>query len=384
MIKIIRAGKIKFIVHKRLYLAFLLPLTIVLICIFGGITSVYAENVPANGGKTVKIIKFEPVYGEYKCLDMIFSSVVFKNISDSSVEVWLGHSVRDSGREWHDADYHGPFALAPGACAGPLNISWQAPDDGSFASGSFLARIAVWSAPPGADGSFRYDFADREKAFYVSNHNRMKTFKLSTYTFKATPDCFKPQGNRGKLVWKNVSRNESDGGIKFVFNKNSFNGGEAGSERFFSYGLFEAEIKTARMPKPIKAITGFFLFDPETEDEITLEIFNDGSHRLWLSAFIGGRQSAHLEKILPFDPSENFNTYAIDYNIDKIQFFINGQAAGSFINQTGAVITPRNKNMKIYFNSWFPSWKQFKPLLEIDTPAETGVTKIKNLKYSSS
>ncbi len=348
----------------------------------------------------VKIIKFVPPTGEYRNGDTVYSSLAFKNEGSSQVRIWAGYSVCDAGKNWHDAPCFGPVNLAAGEVSALITLAWKVPNDASFTGGLFGVRMALWDAPPGGGGSKRLDFIDRAGAFYGFNDNIEKQIILSALAFKSIPDCVKPAGNRGRLLWKNAASGGDSGSVSLVLRKDSFDGAEIFSEQTFSYGHFEAVIKTPAVLKTqytnssdeekdnagegftLKAVTGFFLFEPLSEDEITIEIFNDGSRRVWFSAFIGGKQRARAESVLEFDPGAGFHSYAVNYSASGVEFFVDAKSAAVFINDGGGLKSPRNDKMKIYFNSWFPSWKEFQPFYLSDTPRSNYITTIKEVKYS--
>ncbi len=366
----------------------------------------FIQPLPAFSGEgeeilpAVKIIKFVPPSGEYRNGDTVYSSLGFKNEGSSQVRIWAGYSVCDAGKNWHDAPFFGPVNLAAGEVSALITLAWKVPDDGSFTGGRFGVRMALWDAPPGGGGSNRLDFIDRAGAFYGFNDIIEKQIILSALAFKSIPDCVKPAGNRGRLLWKNAASGGDSGSVSLILRKDSFDGAEIFSEQTFSYGRFEAVFKTPAVLTAqdansfggennyagegftLKAVTGFFLFEPVSEDEITIEIFNDGSRRVWFSAFIGGKQSAHAESVLEFDPAEGFHSYAINYSDDGVEFFIDAKRAAVFVNDGVGLKSPRNDKMKIYFNSWFPSWKEFQPFYLSDTPRGNYITSIKEVKYS--
>ncbi len=390
---------INYIIALKIVLIFTLISSGQLLPVFAG-AGVDEKSAAGSGRPSVKIIKFEPACGEYKNGDTVNSSLAFKNTGAAPADVWAGYSVCDAGNNWHDAPFFGPVNLAPGETSALIALAWKVPNDGSFTGGRFSVRMALWDAPPGAGGSRRIDFAERAGVFNAVNDNLEKKIVISSVAFNSVRDCVKPAGNRGGLLWKNAEAGDSGGPASLVLRRNSFDGAEIISQRSFAAGRFEAVIKTpAAISAPnlngpadennkiadgfkLKAVTGFFLFEPVSEDEITIEIFNDGSRRVWFSAFTGGKQSAHLQSILNFDPAADFHSYAIDYSKDGAEFFIDGRLAAVFANGGGVFKTPRNDKMKIYFNSWFPSWKEFQPLNSSDAPRGNYITLIKEVKYS--
>jgi len=335
-------------------------------------------QAPVSGGESpVHIIDFSPASGNYKCGEKATSSITFKNSSREKKSFWIGYSVCDASMAWHDAPYTGPVALSAGEISAPFKVSWTVPDDDSFPSGKFRVRVAIWNAPPDSKEPVRYLFIDSENSFYVLNTNLEKILILGNTGFKPTPDTCKPLRNRGKLLFKNISYDRNE--IKISFHAKKFDGGQIESIEPFSYGTFSVDLQTCRAAK---SVTGFFLYDPVSEDEITMEIFNDDSRRLWLTSYISAGDP--LEKIefkLPFDPSERFHNYAISYLEKKIVFYADGEPAGTIENYEKKKNVPAGSKMKIFINSWFPGWNDFKPFSEGEGPAERCFTRIKNPLY---
>jgi hypothetical protein len=329
----------------------------------------------------VEITGFRPAEGTYRRGEKAHSELRVKNSGAETRAVWVGYSVRDAGGAWHDADCTGPVSVAAGSVSQVIRLAWSVPDEKKFAGGHFLVRMAIWSSRPGSPGAERLDFAEKAAAFYSSNRLAEKKISLSGIKFKVTPEKAKPLGNRGKLIRKNV---EGTGDrAEFTIARGSFAGGELQSASYFSYGTFTALIKTpgasAVESFSLKSVTGFFLFDPLSEDEITVELFNDGSKRIWFSAFCRGEQTAHSEAVLEFDPSGDFHEYAIDYSPARVDFLVDARIVCSLPGAAERI--PAEGKMKIFFNSWFPSWKEFRPLSPGDVPPEDFKTVIKKVKY---
>jgi hypothetical protein len=340
----------------------------------------------------VEITGFRPAEGTYRRGEKVYSELRVKNSGAETRAVWVGYSVRDAGGAWHDADCTGPVSVASGSVSKVIRLAWSVPDEKKFAGGQFMVRMAIWSSRPGSPGAERLGCAEKAFAFYSSNRLAEKKISISGIKFKVTPEKTKPLGNRGKLIRKNVE--VSGGRAELTIARGSFDGGELESASYFSYGTFTASIKTpgapggnvasasAGSPFRLKSVTGFFLFDPLSEDEITVELFNDGSKRIWFSAFCRGEQTAHSEAILEFDPAGDFHEYAIDYSPARVDFLVDARIVCSLPGAAERI--PAGGRMKIFFNSWFPSWKEFRPLLPGDVPPEDFKTVIKEVKYRRS
>lgn len=363
------------------------------------VTSFFPQKLSAaeaSSGQPVsagfEITGFRPAAGTYRRGEKVRSELRVKNNGAETRAVWVGYSVRDAAGAWHDADCTGPVSVAAGSVSEAIRLAWIVPDEKKFAGGHFLVRMAVWSSRPGSPGAERLGCAEKASAFYASNRLADKKISISGIKFKVTPEKAKPQGNRGKLMRKNAGA--AGGSAELTFARGSFDGGELQSASYFSYGTFTASIKTpgasggnaaaafVEPPFRLKSVTGFFLFDPVSEDEITVELFNDGSKRIWFSAFCRGEQTAHSEAVLEFDPAGDFHDYAIDYSPARVDFLVDARIVCSLPGAAERI--PAAGKMKIFFNSWFPSWKEFKPLSPGDVPPEDFKTVIKEVKYRRS
>lgn len=395
-----------------------------------GVNGTALYNAGAAG---VEIVDFSPAAGTFRRGEMAVSCLRVKNAGTTEREVWVGYSVRDAAGVWHDAECTGPVNIAAGAVSGAVGIAWTVPAEKKFTGGHFTARMAVWSARPGTPGAERLAMAEKPFAFYAANKPVEKKIRISGTAFRAVPEKARPQGNRGLLVRANAEA-ARDGGAEIKHRPGSFDGGELESVESFSYGTFSASIisgapvvramadrqaasgrqsaagrsfaspqpsdpkaspgqssamrassgpGSSRVPEPYagaKCVTGFFLYDPATEDEVTVEIFNDGSRRAWFSAFCAGTQTAHFPAVLDFDPAGGFHDYAIVYSPGKAVFTVDSKVMCALPRDGEKV--PSSGRMKVFFNSWFPSWKEFRPLAEGDAPVTDITTHVRDFKFS--
>ncbi len=107
-------------------------------------------------------------------------------------------------------------------------------------------------------------------------------------------------------------------------------------------------MKVANAPS---SLTAFFLYKkPDFAQELDIEIFNDSSRRVWFSTYSGGRQTNTIERLLPFDATQGFHEYAIEYDPGLVRFLVDGVELQRF---TSGVT---NSSMYLYVNAWFPSW----------------------------
>ncbi len=104
-----------------------------------------------------------------------------------------------------------------------------------------------------------------------------------------------------------------------------YTSGEIQSMDTFRYGYFETRM---RVPRGAGVVTGFFTFTRPsgqgTWQEIDMEIVGSNTRVLELAYHVGGRSRKQLIH-LGFDASQNFNTYAFDWQSDFIRFYVNNQ-----------------------------------------------------------
>jgi len=344
----------------------------------------FAFNVPeffigaaVAEGVSARISSFRPASGNFSCGERAVSSLEIKNTGAAPASFWIGYSVRDCRGVWLDAPFTGPVELKAGAVSAPVAIAWTVPDNGSFRTGNFTVRMALWAAPPNDPSALRLDFADRQDAFHANNRNLEKTFRAGELEIKPTYDTCRPNNNRGMLLFGNVS--QIDSAVAITIPKKSFDGGEIFSVDRFGYGVYSLKM---RLPaEKLKSVTGFFLFDPDSEDEITMELFNDGSRRVWMTSFIGGGEPLEkVERVLSFDPSADSHEYSIRYSKGNVEFSAGGKVIGTISDKEEKKIVPDKTNMRVHVNQWFPGWIELKPFSDSDRPSSDQRVLISDLK----
>lgn len=167
---------------------------------------------------------------------------------------------------------------------------------------------------------------------------------------------------RGKVDTSNVRQSEN--GLRLVLPKGTYDGGEIISNRRFGFRTAAARMKT---PRATGSISAFFFYEGVRggNDEIDIEIFNNGSRQIWFTTWVGGTQTNHVQRVLPFDPSLEFHDYTIEWSSDRIAFYVDGEP---FEEMSEGI--PQNQ-MYLMANAWWPSWMKGAPAppnpgLEID------------------
>jgi beta-glucanase (GH16 family) len=162
--------------------------------------------------------------------------------------------------------------------------------------------------------------------------------------------------------------------LRLVIPANTYDGGEIVSRERYGWGSYEARMKTPRAPGSISA---FFLYQGvpgSKNDEVDIEIWNDGSRTVMFTVWVGGRELHHVRRTLPFDPAAGFNDYRIEWADRQIRFFVNGQMMQEFRSQPSRM--PRNA-MYVMANVWWPTWTPFNGAVPLAQPAALEIDRIR-------
>lgn len=129
----------------------------------------------------------------------------------------------------------------------------------------------------------------------------------------------------------------------------SFDGSEIRSRARFGTGSYSIRMQTPRTPG---SISTFFLYEgvEGDNDEIDIEILNDGSRKALLTAWRHGQVVRQEEVLLRFDPADGMHEYRIDWSVDRLELQADGK---SLVTWDGNFAF---KPMHIMSSVWFPAW----------------------------
>ena len=152
---------------------------------------------------------------------------------------------------------------------------------------------------------------------------------------------------RGRLRPNNV--NLIDDKLVLSSPANSYHGAEVRTKERYGYGVYSATIKSDYAPG---SFTAFFLYqDVKSEnDEIDIEIHNDGSRQIDFVTFKDGVKTNKVSQTLDFDPVEDYYRYTIDYQPGLINFYVEDELLASFEDDLP------DAEMKLMVNHWWPVW----------------------------
>jgi beta-glucanase (GH16 family) len=152
---------------------------------------------------------------------------------------------------------------------------------------------------------------------------------------------------RGVLQATNVSA--TNGILALMLPAGTYEGAEIRSRDRRGPGVYEVRMRTPVAPGSLSA---FFLYEfvARHNDEIDIEIFNDGTRRILLTTWVRGKQTNSVTLVLPFDPAAAFHDYRIEYGSARVAFYADGLLLHLFKTKL-----PRTQ-MYVMANTWWPTW----------------------------
>ncbi len=154
---------------------------------------------------------------------------------------------------------------------------------------------------------------------------------------------------RGWLDPANVSHESTT--LFLALPAGSYDGAEIRSASRVRFRNVEVRLRSPSAPGSISA---FFLYElaPRRNDEIDIEILNEGtdSGQILFTTWVGGRQTNHIAKTLPFDPATGFHDYRIEWSRERVRFLVDGG-----LMQEWTTGVPRDA-MYVMSNAWWPTW----------------------------
>ena len=129
----------------------------------------------------------------------------------------------------------------------------------------------------------------------------------------------------------------------------AYDGAEILTTTRYGMGEYQARMRTPHAPGSVSA---FFLYQGVAggNDEIDIEIFNDGTHRIMFTTWVAGKETNNVIQTLPFDPAAALHDYRIEWSAKVVRFRVDGVVMQEF--RRGI---PKNA-MFVMANTWWPTW----------------------------
>lgn len=125
----------------------------------------------------------------------------------------------------------------------------------------------------------------------------------------------------------------------------------------FTYGRFEAVLKP---PKTSGVVTAFFLYRFDPWQEIDAEFLGRDPTKMLINVYYNPGQEGDLYNYgfrgtpvmvdLGFDASEDFHTYAIEWERDEIRWFVDGRLV--HVRSAGRPTPIPHLPMRVHVNTW--------------------------------
>jgi endo-1,3-1,4-beta-glycanase ExoK len=152
---------------------------------------------------------------------------------------------------------------------------------------------------------------------------------------------------RGSVRAENVAL--GGGMAALALSGGAYDGAEVYTAARYGTGTYQARMRTPHAPGSVSA---FFLYQGVAggNDEIDIEIFNDGTHRIMFTTWVAGKETNNVIRTLPFDPAAALHDYRIEWSAKAVRFRVDGVLMQEF--RRGI---PRNA-MLVMANTWWPTW----------------------------
>jgi hypothetical protein len=296
-----------------------------------------------RGEPDVAIKAFHPETRTLSGGDTAASELVVENRSDGPVTVWIGYSLQDPDGAWIDVPAREASISARGTNS--ARLAWPVPFQSRVTVGEYRVIMAVWAGEPGAPGSTRLATADRRNAFTVVN--RVSADPASPW--RAANHAL----GRGRMRPEEVFPDAD--GFRLRILANRCDGAEARTANRYGFGEYSARVRTPHAPGSLSA---FFLYadSPGGNDEIDIEIHNDGTRRAILTSWLAGKQARSTEIVLPFDPGAAAHSYTIRWLSDALTFLADERELAVWRSRY-----PKAP-MRVMANIWWPTWLTCTPL----------------------
>ena len=141
-------------------------------------------------------------------------------------------------------------------------------------------------------------------------------------------------------------------GWSAVLPAKDYRGAELRTKASYLYGRFEVRYKAAWGSGLTSTFFTYNDIDPnEKWNEIDIEIMGRYTDDVQFNAITPGVRSHIHHQFVPFDPSLDFHTYAIEWTPQYVAWFVDGEEV---YRQTGPHIAQLTRPQKIMMNIWQP------------------------------
>ena len=144
-------------------------------------------------------------------------------------------------------------------------------------------------------------------------------------------------GNPFNVTWRKNNVTFENGKMQLIIDNDEipkdgipYSGGEFRSKDFYGYGRYEVSMKAI---KNDGVVSSFFTYtgpsDGNPWDEIDVEILGKDTTKVQFNYYKNGRGGHEFMYDLGFDSSEDFHTYAFEWDKHSIRWFVDGEEVHS-------------------------------------------------------
>lgn len=297
-----------------------------------------AHSAVAQRPADVRIVDFRPENGTLVPGAVAESGLAIENDGPTRM-LWIGYSVEDPAGRWYDVEPHS-IEVVHGGRSLPQRKQWTVPTSPLPMGGEYRVVMAVWSAAPGTEGAQRLASVERRASFRVD---------VASVPFGPSGAWQRGDHRLGRGRVDPSLATAVDSGFQLSLSPNGRDGSEVRTLDRLHFARVSARMRTPNAPGSLSAL--FFYADtPGGNDELDIEIYNDGTRRAILTAWVAGKRTRGADILLPFDPTAAHHEYTIDWTNDAVAFFADDKQLARWPNRF-----PKEP-MRLMVNLWRPTW----------------------------
>ncbi|MDF2614524.1 MAG: hypothetical protein K0S71_2310 [Clostridia bacterium] len=298
--------------------------------------------------KALEIRYLFPPQGTFMVGESIPADMILQNNSSNKKEVWIKLSYKGPSGEEYELPAQN-FTVLSNEMA-KKEIDWMIPEN--IISGSYQVSAEVWDRQVEESEAVLLDKKTSSERFMIYHH--MDEFE------NFNPELWKKTNHTlGRTVLNSKNVSVQDGKLHIHMPADVLEGGEVQSKELLGFGVYEIRMKLPTVPS---SITGFFLYrSPDLHHEIDIEVYNEKKGKIFLTTYADGKKKNLYEGKVPFDLTEGYHNYKIEYYPERVAFYIDN----FFITAWRKGFT--KEKMYLIVNSWYPGWLKNIPAKETDS-----------------